>query len=194
MDTLTALTPKTVEITSKYEGMGKKNAVIEGREGKRASASKVGVTPAQVKRLVLMGADSREIGAEGEAFVCLGQTVLRKWNDESVRLSKVEVVGKVIMMGREVNGLASVMTKSAKLKAEVAGAGVDRDVGGGSCGRDVGGGGGRWESKNGVDDGSERGRDVVEEHGGSSKGWRRWRPTLRWRRREQRCQMILEVG
>ena len=36
----------------------------------------------------------------------------------------MEVVGKVMMMACEVNGLASVMTKSAKVKAEVAGAGV----------------------------------------------------------------------
>ena len=50
--------------------------------------------------------------------------MLRKWNDESVGLSKEVVVGKVMMMGWEVNGLASVMTQSAKLKAEVAGAGV----------------------------------------------------------------------
>jgi hypothetical protein len=108
------------------KGLGKKNAVVEGRERKRASASKVGVATAQVKRLVLMRVPITEKyrGAEGEAFICLGQTVLRKWNDESVRLSKVEVVGKVMMMGWEVNGLASVMTKSAKLKAEVAGAGV----------------------------------------------------------------------
>ena len=126
MDTLTALTTKTVETRVCMKELGKKNAVVEGRERKRASASKVGVPTAQVKRLVLMRVPITEKyrGAEGEAFVCLGQTVLRKWNDESVRLPKEVVVGKVMVMGWEVNGLASVMTQSAKLKAEVAGAGV----------------------------------------------------------------------
>ena len=36
------------------KGLGKKNAVVEGRERKRASASKVGVATAEVKRVVLM--------------------------------------------------------------------------------------------------------------------------------------------
>jgi hypothetical protein len=31
------------------KGLGKKNAIVEGRERKRASASKVGVATAQVK-------------------------------------------------------------------------------------------------------------------------------------------------
>ena len=94
MDTLTALITKTVEIRVNMKGLGNKNAAVEGRERKRASTSKVGVAAAQVKRLVLMRVPITEKyrGAEGEAFVCLRQTVLRKWDDESVRLSKVEVV------------------------------------------------------------------------------------------------------
>ena len=67
-------------------------------------------------------------GAEGEVFVCLGQTVLRKWIDESVRLLKVEMAGKIMVTGWEANGLAPVMITSAKLKAKVAGAGVAVEV------------------------------------------------------------------
>ena len=72
------------------KGLGKKNAVVEGRERKRASASKVGVATAEVKRVVLMRVPMTDKyrGAEGEAFVCLEQMALREWNDESVRLSK----------------------------------------------------------------------------------------------------------
>ena len=89
---------------------------------KRALVSEVGVVTAQVKLLVLMRVliSEKYRGAEGEVFVYLGQMVLRMWIDESVKLSKVEVVGKVV--GWEANGLASVMVASEKLKAEVAGA------------------------------------------------------------------------
>ena len=67
MDTLTALTTKTVETRVCMKGLGKKNAVVEGRERKRPSASKVGVPTAQVKRLVLMRVPiKRSIGARRE--------------------------------------------------------------------------------------------------------------------------------
>ena len=62
------------------KGLEKKNPAVEGRETKRALASKVGVATAQVKRLVLMRVSitRKYKGAEGEVFACLGQTGLRK--------------------------------------------------------------------------------------------------------------------
>ena len=129
MDNPTALTTKTGEIKINIKGLEKKNPAVEGRETKRALASKVGVATAQVKRLVLMRVLTEKYrGAEGEIFVCLGQTVLRKWIDGSVRLSKVEAAGKRMVTGWEANGLAPVMITTAKLKAEEAGAGVVVEV------------------------------------------------------------------
>ena len=115
---------KAVEAEVNTKGPGKQNAVVEGHKEKRALASEVGVATARVKPLVLMRVliSEKYRGAEGEVFVCLGQMVLRTWIDESVKLRKVEAVGKVV--GWEANGLASVMVESAKLKAEVAGAEV----------------------------------------------------------------------
>ena len=110
-----------VEAEVNTKGPGKKNAVVEGHEGKMALESEVGVATARVKLLVLMRVliTEKYRGAEGEVFVCSGQMVLRTRIDESVKMSKVEAVRKVVVW--EANGLASVMVASAKLKAEVAG-------------------------------------------------------------------------
>jgi hypothetical protein len=82
------------------KGPGKKNAAVEGNEGKRAWC----VATPQVKPPVLIRVPTEKYrGAEGEVFVCLGQTVLRKRIDGSVKLSKV--------VGWEANGLASVMVE-----------------------------------------------------------------------------------
>ena len=118
MDTPTALTTKTVEIKVNIKGLEKKNPAVKTRETKRALASKVGVATAQVKRLVLMRVLIEKYrGAEGEIFVCLGQTVLRKWIDESVRLTKVEAAGKVMVTGWEAKGLAPVMITSVGVRS-----------------------------------------------------------------------------
>ena len=73
------------------KGPGKKNPAMEADKGKRALESEVGVATARVKLLVLMRVliTEKYRGAEEEVFVCLGQTVLRKRIDESLRLSKV---------------------------------------------------------------------------------------------------------
>ena len=65
------------------KGPGKKNAAMEADKGKRFLASEVGVTTSQVKLLVPIRVLAEKYrGAEGEVFVCLGQTVLRKRIDE----------------------------------------------------------------------------------------------------------------
>ena len=110
---------------SEHKGTGKEERGHEADKGKRALASKVGVVTPQMKPLVLIRVLAEKCrGAEGEVFVCLGQTVLRKRVDESVKLSKV--------VGGKRNGLASMMVTSAKSKAGV----------GGSEGSGGGGGGG----------------------------------------------------
>lgn len=89
---------KAVEAEVNTKGPGKKSAAVEEHGVKRALANEVGAATAQVKLLALMRVliSEKYRGAEGEVFVCSGQMVLRKRIDDSVKLSKVEAVGKVV--------------------------------------------------------------------------------------------------
>ena len=69
---------------------------MEANKGKKALASEVAVTTSQVKLPVPIRVLAEKYRvAEGKVFVCLGQTVLRKKIDESLKLSKA-VGGKRI--------------------------------------------------------------------------------------------------
>ena len=92
------LVDKMVGAEVNTRGPGKKNAVVVGIEGKKALVSEVVVATPQVKPLVLIRVSTETYRiAAGEVFICLGQTVLRKRVDGSVKLS----------WGWEANGLAS---------------------------------------------------------------------------------------
>ena len=70
---VTALVAKTVEAEVNTKGPGKKNAAVEGDEGKRTLVSEVVVATPRVKPLVLRRVSTEKYrGTEGEAFVCLG--------------------------------------------------------------------------------------------------------------------------
>ena len=67
---------KTVGVGANTKEPGKKNAAVEGNEGKRAMVCEVVVATPQVKPLVLIMVWTEKYrGAEGEAFACLGDGV-----------------------------------------------------------------------------------------------------------------------
>jgi hypothetical protein len=87
----------TAAVGENRRGAERRNMAVEGHEVTMVLANGVGVAIARVKLPVLMRVQIIEKcrGAEEEVFVCLGQTVTRKGFYESVKWSRVEVVGKV---------------------------------------------------------------------------------------------------
>jgi hypothetical protein len=107
---------RTAAAEENMKGPGRKNVHVERHEVTMALANGVGVVTVQAKLPVLMRTriNERHRDAEEEVFVCLGQMVLRKQVDESVKLSRTEAVGKVGGWGA--NESASVIVATAKLK------------------------------------------------------------------------------
>jgi hypothetical protein len=85
---------RTAAVEENTRGVENRNVAVEQHGVTKALANRVGVAIAQAKLPVLMRVRTtgKCLGAEGEVFVCLGQT--RKRVYESVKSSKVEAVEK----------------------------------------------------------------------------------------------------